>query len=157
MAISAPEYREQLLAQGCNEGLADAIISLVEAARDDAEAEVIIKLGERLDEHIAQNDQQFRDSDSAIRETARELTDLINQRTAEIKLEVAKALQIVADLRVENERQFAKIQIENERGRRENAEAFSKAQNRLSYAAIGIAALIVGAAAAIITAVAFLV
>ena len=136
MAIPTPEYREQLLAQGCNEGLADAIISLVEAARDDAEAEVIIKLGERLDQHIAQNDQQFRDVDSAIRKSARET---VRDLTAELKLEVAQVLRIVADLRVEN------------------AEAFSKAQNRLSYAAIGIAALIVGATAAIITAVALLV
>ena len=136
MAIPTPEYREQLLAQGCTEGLADAIISLVEAARDDAEAEVIIKLGGRLDQHIAQNDQQFRDVDSAIRKSARET---VRDLTAELKLEVAQVLRIVADLRVEN------------------AEAFSKAQNRLSYAAIGIAALIVGATAAIITAVALLV
>ena len=124
MAISAPEYREQILAQGCTEG------------RDDAEAEVIIKLGGRLDQHIAQNDQQFRDVDSAIRKSARET---VRDLTAELKLEVAQVLRIVADLRVEN------------------AEAFSKAQNRLSYAAIGIAALIVGATAAIITAVALLV
>ena len=59
-------------------------------------------------------------------------------------------------MRVENERQFADLRIENERGRRENAEAFSKTQNRLSYAAIGIATLIIGAAAAIIAALAFL-
>ena len=221
MAIPAPEYREQLLAQGCAEGLADAIVSLVEAARDDAEAEVIIKVGERvahseqqlngrLDQHVEQNDQQFRDADSAVRESARELTDQINQRAAEIKLEVAQTLQTVADLRVENERQFAdlraknesqfadlrvenerqfakmqaenerqfaKMQAENERqfakmqveSERRHAEIekalaeketaderrFNKGQERLLYAAIGLAGLIVGAAAAVIAAVAF--
>ena len=255
MAIPAPEYREQLLAQGCAEGLADAIVSLVEAARDDAEAEVIIKVGERvahseqqlngrLDQHTEQNDQQFRDVDSAIRVSARELTDQINQHTAEIKMDIAeiekrtaKLEEQFADLRVENERRHGeqekaserrhaemqdeskqrhaeqekaserrhaeqeqmlikqesknnerhaallvalaeqesrneqryadqKAEIEQQLGeiRIENAEKeaaaerrFNKGQERLLYAAIGLAGLIVGAAAAVIAAVAFLV
>ena len=196
MAIPAPEYRERLLEQGCDEGLADVVLALVEAARDDAEAEVIIKAGEqiahseqrlngRLDQHAEQNDRQFRDVASAIRETAiettRTLTAQIEQRTAQIlqsaaeqraeterwraetdqrvaRLDerVAKLDERLTEMRVENERQFAELRIENERGRRENAEAFSKAQNRLSYVAIGIATLIIGAAAAVIAAFAFI-
>ena len=91
MAIPAPEYREQLLAQGCEEGLADAVLSLVEAASDDAEAAVIMKVGERIArseqqiaEHAAQNAQQFRDADSAIRESARDVTEQLKLETAQI-------------------------------------------------------------------------
>ena len=211
MAIPAPEYRERLLEQGCDEGLADVVLALVEAARDDAEAEVIIKAGEqiahseqrlngRLDQHAEQNDRQFRDVAAEIRETAiettRTLTAQIEQRTAQLLQSAAEQRaeterwraetdQRVAklderltemrvenerqftemrvenerqftEMRVENERQFAELRIENERGRRENAEAFSKTQNRLSYVAIGIATLIIGAAAAIIAAFAFI-
>ena len=116
MAIPAPEYREQLLAQGCEEGLADTVLALVEAASDDAEAQVIMKVGERithseqqLAEHTAQNAQQFRDSDSAIRESARDVTEQLNQRTAELKLETAQILQSAAEARAENERRLAEI------------------------------------------------
>ena len=204
MAIPAPEYRERLLEQGCDEGLADVVLALVEAARDDAEAEVIIKAGEqiahseqrlngRLDQHAEQNDRQFRAISSEIREaaieTTRTLTAQIEQRTAQLlqsaaeqraetERQFSQVRSELADLRieserrhaeqekanerqftemrVENERQFAELRIENERGRRENAEAFSKTQNRLSYIAIGIATLIIGAAAAIIAAFAFI-
>ena len=108
MAIPAPEYRERLLAQGCNEGLADAVLSLVEAARDDAEAQVIMKVGERitrseqqlngrLDEHA----EQFRGVESAIHESAAEttrtLTALIEQQTAQTNQQIAETNQRVAE------------------------------------------------------------
>ena len=98
--ILASEYREQLLAQGCEEGLADAVLSLVEAARDDAEAQVIMKVGERiarseqqLAEHAEQNAGQFRALEPAIHESAAKttstLTALIEQQTAETNRQVA--------------------------------------------------------------------
>ena len=110
MAIPALEYREQLLAQGCEEGLADAVLSLVEAARDDAEAQVIMKVGERiahteqqLAEHAEQNDRQFRALESAIRESAAEttrtLTAQIEQQTAETNQRLAETNQQVAELK----------------------------------------------------------
>ena len=252
MAIPALEYREQLLAQGCEEGLADAVLSLVEAARDDAEAEVIMKVGERiahseqqLAEHVEQNAQQFHAIESAIRESAAETTrtltaqieqqatetnrqiaetnqrgaqieqqvaDLrqqtaetnqrgaqIEQQTAETNRRVAQIEQQVADLRqqtAETNRQIAETnqrvaQIEqqvadlrqqtaetnqrvalveqqvadlrlqlaehgadNERGLRELMQVFSKGQDRLIQGILGIAALIVGATVAIISALA---
>ena len=100
MAIPALEYREQLLAQGCEEGLADVVLSLVEAARDDAEAAVIMKVSERiahseqqlngrLDEHA----EQFRTLESTIRETAAETTRTL---TAQIEQQIALTNQQIA-------------------------------------------------------------
>ena len=231
MAIPALEYREQLLAQGCNEGLADAVLSLVEAARDDAEAEVIMKVGERiarseqqLAEHVEQNAQQFHAIESAIRESAAETTRTltaqieqqtaetnrqiaetnqrvaqieqqtaetnrrvaqieqqtaetnrrvaqIEQQTAETNRRVAQIEQQVADLRQQTaetnqrvalvEQQVADLRLQlaehgadNERGLRELMQVFSKGQDRLIQGILGIAALIVGATVAIISALA---
>ena len=231
MAIPALEYREQLLAQGCEEGLADAVLSLVAAARDDAEAEVIMKVGERiahseqqLAEHVEQNAQQFHALESAIHESAAKTTrtltaqieqqtaetnrqiaetnqrvaqieqqvaDLrqqtaetnqrvaqieqqvadLKQQTAETNQRVAQVEQQVADLKLQtaetNQRvaqieqqvtdlrlQLAEHGADNERGLRELMQVFSKGQDRLVQGIIGIAALIVGATVAIISALA---
>ncbi len=259
MAIPALEYREQLLAQGCNEGLADAVLSLVGAARDDAEAEVIMKVGERiarseqqLAEHVEQNAQQFHAIESAIRESAAETTRTltaqieqqtaetnrqiaetnrrgaqIEQQTAETNRRVAQIEQQVADLRLQTaetnqrvaqieqqttetnrrvaqieqqvadlrlqtaetnqrvaqieqqvadlrlqtaetnqrvaqiEQQVADLRLQlaehgtdNERGFRELMQVFSKGQDRMIQGILGIAALIVGAVVAIISALA---
>ena len=116
MAIPALEYREQLLAQGCEEGLADVVLSLVEAARDDAEAAVIMKVSERiahseqqlngrLDEHA----EQFRTLESTIRETAAEttrtLTALIEQQIALTNQQIALTNQRITLM----EQQLAEI------------------------------------------------
>ena len=99
MAIPALEYREQLLAQGCEEGLADAVLSLVEAARDDAEAQVIMKVGERIahtEQQLAEHAEQFRVLESAIRESAAETTRTL---TAQIEQQTAETNQQIAELK----------------------------------------------------------
>ncbi len=126
MAVPTSEYRERLLAEGCAEGLADVVLALAGKTRDDAVTQAIVEASKQIDDseerltgnligHTAQNDLQFRDVDSAIRETAIEtrntVTAQLNQRAAEIKLEVAQTLQTAADTRVELERQMAKIQV----------------------------------------------
>ncbi len=105
MAIPALEYREQLLAQGCEEGLADAVLSLVEAARDDAEAQVIMKVGERIahtEQQLAEHAEQFRTLESAIRESAAEttrtLTAQLEQQTAETNQQIAELKQQTAQI-----------------------------------------------------------
>ena len=220
MAIPALEYREQLLSQGCEEGLADVVLSLVEAASNDAEAAVIMKVGERIarsEQQLAEHAGQFRDVDSAIRESAlettRALTARIEQQTAQTNQQIAQTNQQVADLNrqvadlnrqtaqleqktVQIEQQIAQtnqqvaelsrqvgelnrqtaqleqktanleqqvanlrvelaeLRVENERGFRELVQVFSKGQDRMIQGILGIAALIVGAVVAIISALA---
>ena len=99
MAIPAPEYREQLLAQGCEEGLADAVLSLVGAASDDAEAAVIMKVGERIarsEQQLAEHAEQFRTLESAIRESAAETTRTL---TAQLEQQTAETNQQIAELK----------------------------------------------------------
>ena len=185
MAIPAPEYREQLLAQGCEEGLADAVLSLVEAARDDAEAAVIMKVSERiarseqqlngrLDEHA----EQFHGLESAIHESAAEttrtLTALIKQQTAETNQQVAETNQRVAlveqqvadlklsvteqlgDLKLWVAEQIGEMKIQIAEQEVKSEQRFGRLQGRLLQFAIGISGLIIGAAAAIIAAIAVL-
>ena len=192
MAIPAPEYREQLLAQGCEEGLADAVLSLVEAARDDAEAAVIMKVSERiarseqqlngrLDEHA----EQFHGLESAIHESAAEttrtLTALIKQQTAETNQRVAETNQQVAetnqrvalveqqvadlklsvteqlgDLKLWVAEQIGEMKIQIAEQEVKSEQRFGRLQGRLLQFAIGISGLIIGAAAAIIAAIAVL-
>ena len=95
MAVETSEYRKRLLAQGCDEGLADAVLALVGEARDDAVAEAIARtgeqvktsdqvLGERLNGHMGKTEGQFSSLMSAIRQTASDLTTMFERRFTQL-------------------------------------------------------------------------
>ena len=95
MAVETSEYRKRLLAQGCDEGLADAVLALVGEARDDAVAEAIARtgeqvktsdqvLGERLNGHVGKMEGQFNSLMSTIRGTASDLTTMFERRFTQL-------------------------------------------------------------------------
>ena len=95
MAVETGEYRKRLLAQGCDEGLADAVLALVGEARDDAVAEAIARtgeqvktsdqvLGERLNGHVGKTEGQFNSLMSTIRGTASDLTTMFERRFTQL-------------------------------------------------------------------------
>ena len=95
MAVETSEYRKRLLAQGCDEGLADAVLALVGEARDDAVAEAIARtgeqvktsdqvLGERLNGHVGKTEGQFNSLMSTIRGTASDLTTMFERRFTQL-------------------------------------------------------------------------
>ena len=96
MAVETSEYRKRLLAQGCDEGLADAVLALVGEARDDAVAEAIVRtgeqvktsdqvLGERLNGHVGKTEGQFNSLMSTIRGTASDLTTMFEHRFTQLR------------------------------------------------------------------------
>ena len=96
MAVETSEYRKRLLAQGCDEGLADAVLALVGEARDDAVAEAIARtgeqvktsdqvLGERLNGHVGKTEGQFNSLMSTIRGTASDLTTMFERRFTQLR------------------------------------------------------------------------
>ncbi len=95
MAVETGEYRKRLLAQGCDEGLADAVLALVGEARDDAVAEAIARTGEqvktsdqvlaeRLNGHVGKTEGQFNSLMSTIRGTASDLTTMFERRFTQL-------------------------------------------------------------------------
>ena len=95
MAVETSEYRKRLLAQGCDEGLADAVLALVGEARDDAVAEAIARTGEqvktsdqvlaeRLNGHVGKTEGQFNSLMSTIRGTASDLTTMFERRFTQL-------------------------------------------------------------------------
>ncbi len=101
MAVETGEYRKRLLAQGCDEGLADAVLALVGEARDDAVAEAIARtgeqvktsdqvLGERLNGHVGKTEGQFNSLMSTIRGTASDLTTMFERRFTQLSERISK-------------------------------------------------------------------
>ena len=103
MATPTAEFRETLVKQGCSEAMADTIVGLAGAARDEAIERAVEQNGHsismlttRFESHEAQNEADLRAVMSTIRETAATIT-------TEIKDELAKD-------RVLNERRFSEVQ-----------------------------------------------
>lgn len=111
MAVQMSEYRERLLAQGCDEGLADAVLALVVEARDDAVAEALTRaearsehseqvLGERLNGHVEKNESQFSSLTSTIRGTANQLMATFERRFTELSTELSERIgKVEGDLK----------------------------------------------------------
>ena len=129
MVMPTTEHRERLVAGGCDENLADAIMVVAVAVRDDAVEEAVARameevahsaglLNGRIDRHDEKNEAQFQVIESTIREIA-----------AQIRIEIA-------DLRTENERRFTDLQTEM--GQRltnletENERRFSGVQTQIA-------------------------
>ena len=108
MVMPTTEHREQLVAGGCDEGLADAIVGVAVALRDEAVEEAVARameqvahsaglLNGRIDSHDEKNAAQFQVIELTIREIA-----------AQIRTEIA-------DLGTQTERRLTKLETENER------------------------------------------
>ena len=106
MAMQTAEYRERLVAGGFDEELADAIMGVAVAVRDDAVEEAVARameqvahsaglLNVRIDRHDEKNESQFRVIESTIREIA-----------SQIRIEI---------VRLEAERRLAKWEAETDR------------------------------------------
>lgn len=153
------------MAEGCDEGLADAVLALVEAARNDAAAKVIMQAGEqaarserlhirRLDEQAERNEQEYRAVDSALIEIDRAVRARLGEQcTAEGRLEIARILQPVEEMRAENEQRHRaergrlhaevmaahdRMLAELKRAGRKNRQAIAKADKRLLWLGIGL-------------------
>ena len=148
MPISA-EIRETLVAGGVAEDFADAVVAAFSAMRDEAVAEAVAqaaeqnghsaaRLDQRLDEHAAENDRQFR--------------SMLDEVTAQI----AEGRKELVDFRVDYERRFGDFRTENERQIAELkvklAEMQAGFERRMTVVAMGLGGLIVGGIAAAIAA-----
>lgn len=165
MTMQASEYRERLLAQGCEEGVADVVLALANAVRDDAVAEAIMKAGEqighseqllseRLNGHAEKNEGQFSAVMSTIRETASDLTATFERRFAELserigvlegrigKFEglIGRLQGEIAELRGE----IAELRGELAGQKGEIAAIEARLQASVNRAAFGLAALMIG-------------
>ena len=118
MAVQMSEYRERLLAQGCDEGLADAVLALVVEARDDAVAEALTRaearsehteqvLGERLNGHVEKNEGQFESLMSTIHGSANQLRATFERRFTELSDRIGKVEGQLKELRGAVEGQIA--------------------------------------------------
>ena len=119
MTLPTAEFREQLVARGFDEDLADAIMVVAVAMRDDAVEEAVAKameqiahsaglLNGRIDAHDEKNESQFRVVESTIREVASQ----IRTEIADLETRIEKRL---TDFQTETERRFTKLETENER------------------------------------------
>lgn len=118
MAVPTSEYRERLLAQGCDEDIADVFSALVDSVCDDAEcsdaeAEVLMKVGEQvarseqlliqqLTDQIERSEQQYRTIDFALGEITRVVEEQAEQGAAGSRLEVARIALALAQARSRN-------------------------------------------------------
>lgn len=151
MAVRASEYRERLLAQGCEEGVADVVLALADAVRDDAVAEAIMKageqighseqlLGERLNGHAEKNEGQFSAAMSAIRETASDLIATFERRFAELSERIGVIEGMMG--RLQGETAELRGEIAGQKG--EIAAIEARLQGAVNRAAFGLAALMIG-------------
>ena len=163
MPATAADYRQRLISQGCEEGLADVLVEMV-AARDGLQNGT----AELLDAKLAEREENERRFADLRRENER--------RLAGLRRENERAL---SELRMENERRFSELRAEN--GRRFLQEAKAKEERqfdevmaaladlrneiadlgatmnaRILYFGLGIAVAILGATVAIIGAAAAL-
>ena len=155
MAVPASEYRERLLAKGCDEGQADAILSLVEIAPNDAAAELVMQAGEqaacseqmvieRLNAQLSRNKEQYRAVNSVLSEIARAVREQswqgiagINRGLSQFALAVAEVQAKNAEQQqVENERLHAEVLAACDRWQLENEQRYAKqiAANEQRYA-----------------------
>lgn len=181
MAIPALEYREQLLAQGCEEGLVDAISALIEVAPNDAAAEVIMQAGEqaagseemvikRLNAQISRNREQSSAVNSVLDEIAHVIKMQPEQGIVGSDPDRSQILRAVAETRAKNSRQQQaenarlhavvaaardRLLAEYARARRKYRQAADKADKRLLWFGVGlqIAGPIIALAAVIALAV----
>ena len=86
MAVETSEYRKRLLAQGCDEGLADAVLALVGEARDDAVAEAIVRTGEQA----RKTEGQFSSGLSTVRQTASDAAVTLDRRLTRISEKIGR-------------------------------------------------------------------
>ena len=110
LATPTAELRETLVAQGYSEAVADAIIAVAGAARDEAIEQAAERNGHsisilttRFESHEKQNDADFRTVESAIRETVANAVTELKDVTTELKDELTKE-------QVLNERRFSQVQ-----------------------------------------------
>ena len=122
MAVQMSEYRERLLAQGCDEGLADAVLALVVEARDDAVAEALTRaearsehseqvLGERLNGHVEKNEGQFESLMSTIHGSANQLRATFERRFTELSGKVEELRGELKAQKAENEARHAQLKM----------------------------------------------
>ena len=119
MATPTAEYCETLVAQGYSETVADAIIAVAGAARDEAveqaaerNGHMAAMLNTRLDDQAAKHDSDLRSVESAIRET-------VTAATTELKDELTKEQVLnerrLREIRAGNDRLFRELRAEHER------------------------------------------
>lgn len=158
MTMQASEYRERLLAQGCEEGVADVVLALANAVRDDAVAEAIMKAGEqighseqllseRLNGHAEKNEGQFSAVMSTIRETASDLTATFERRFAELSDRIGALEGMIGRLQGEiagQKGELAELRGELAGQKGEIAAIEARLQASVNRAAFGLAALMIG-------------
>ena len=167
MVMQTAEYRERLVAGGFEEELADAIMGVAVAVRDDAVEEAVARamdqvahsaglLNGRIDRHDEKNERQFQVIELTIREiaaqirteiadlgtqTERRLTDLQTQterRFTDLQTEMGQRL---TNLENENERRFSGVQSQIAGLEKENERRFSEVNAKIAKLEGEIAAL----------------
>ena len=125
MAKPTAEFRETLVEKGCSEAMAEAIVELAGAARDEAVEQAAERNGHsisilttRFESHEKQNEADLRSVESTIRET-------VANATTEIKEELAKE-------RILNERRFSEVRSEIAELGKETEQRFSEVERRFS-------------------------
>ena len=87
--MATAEFRETLVATGCSEAMADVIVDLAGAARDEAVEQAVERNGHlnailttRFESHEKQNEADFHSIESTIRETAANVTTELKDELA---------------------------------------------------------------------------
>ena len=158
MAMPTAEHRAQLVAGGCDEELADAILGVAVAVRDEAVEAAVARameqvahsaglLNGRIDSQDTKNEAQFQVIESTIREVA-------SQIRTEIADLGAQTERRITDFQTETERRFTKLETEMER-RLSNLEGqiavlraeadanYARLNSTIHRAAFGLAGLII--------------
>ena len=169
MAMPTAEHRAQLVAGGCDEELADAILGVAVAVRDEAVEAAVARameqvahsaglLNGRIDSQDTKNEAQFQ----VIESTIREIASQIRTEIADLGTQTERRL---TDFQTETERRFTKLETEMER-RLSNLEgqiAVLRAEADTNYArldatmhrlAFGLAGLIIAVTGVVVALVA---
>ncbi len=176
MAMPTAEHRAQLVAGGCDEELADAILGVAVAVRDEAVEAAVARameqvahsaglLNGRIDSQDTKNEAQFQVIESTIREVASQ----IRTEIADLETRLEKRL---TDFQTETERRFTKLETQMERrfsgleGRvaklegqiavlRAEADAnYARLNSTIHRAAFGLAGLIIAVTGVVVALVA---
>ena len=158
MALPTAEFREQLVARGFDEELADAIMVVAVAVRDDAVEEAVAKameqvahsaglLNGRIDSHDEKNEAQFQVIESTIREVAAQ----IRTEIADLETRIEKRL---TDFQTETERRLSKLEGQIAVLRAEADTNYARLDATMHRLAFGLAGLIIAVTGVVVALVA---
>ena len=158
MAMPTTEHRERLVAGGCDEDLADAILGVAVAVRDEAVEAAVARameqvahsaglLNGRIDSQDTKNEAQFQVIESTIREVAAQ----IRTEIADLETRIERR---ITDFQTENERRLSNLEGQIAVLRAEADTNYARLDATMHRLAFGLAGLIIAVTGVVVALVA---